>query len=149
MSIVHTSNTLGITTDTKRIASIKARKAAADSIYIVDGCQSLPHKKVDVKDLNCDFFVASAHKMVGPTGVGLLWGKEGLLDAMPPFMGGGEMIDIVTTTGSTFAELPGKFEAGTPMIGQAIGWGGEFRRRRFHLIPPHNSNLSLRSPQPR
>jgi len=123
VSIVHTSNTLGITTDTKRIAEIKAKKAAEDSIYIVDGCQSLPHKKVDVQQLSCDFFVASAHKMVGPTGVGLLWGKESLLNKMPPFMGGGEMIDVVTTSGSTFADLPGKFEAGTPMIGQAIGWG--------------------------
>lgn len=93
------------------------------AVYIMDGCQSLPHKKIDVQALNCDFFVASAHKMCGPTGVGMLYGKEALLNSMPPFLGGGEMIDEVTTEGSTFAALPGKFEAGTPNIAQAIGWG--------------------------
>lgn len=76
ISIVHTSNTLGCTTDTKKIARIKAERAHPDCVYVVDGCQSLPHMPVDVQDMECDFYVASSHKMCGPTGVGLLWGRE-------------------------------------------------------------------------
>lgn len=123
ISIVHTSNTLGCTTDTKMIASIKAEQGHPDCAYIVDGCQSLPHMPVDVQAMGCDFYVASSHKMCGPTGVGLLWGKEELLESLNPFFGGGEMINEVTLDGSTYAALPGKFEAGTPCISQAIGFG--------------------------
>ena len=123
VSIVHTSNALGCTTDAPRISSLKNSLCHPDCIYIADGCQSLPHRPIDVKSMGCDFFVASSHKMCGPTGVGLLYGRESVLESLNPFMGGGEMIDQVTTQGSTWADLPGKFEAGTPCITQAIGFG--------------------------
>eukprot|EP00520_Triparma_pacifica_P012750 CAMPEP_0118640224 /NCGR_PEP_ID=MMETSP0785-20121206/4638_1 /TAXON_ID=91992 /ORGANISM="Bolidomonas pacifica, Strain CCMP 1866" /LENGTH=386 /DNA_ID=CAMNT_0006531595 /DNA_START=209 /DNA_END=1366 /DNA_ORIENTATION=- len=123
VSIVHTSNTLGCTTDTKRIAEIKSKLAHPSCVYIVDGCQSLPHIPIDVQSMKCDFFVASGHKMCGPTGVGMLWGKEEIMEGMEPVLGGGEMIDEVTFEGSTYAALPGRFEAGTPCISQAIGFG--------------------------
>ncbi len=123
VSVVHTSNVLGCTTDTSLISSLVKLRAHPDSIYVVDGCQSLPHGRVDVEALGCDFYVASAHKMCGPTGIGALWGRAELLDSMDPYLGGGEMIDIVTQEGFTVAERPGKFEAGTPKIAEAVGWG--------------------------
>jgi cysteine desulfurase/selenocysteine lyase len=123
VSLAHTSNVLGCTTDSPRVAELVRTQAHPDAIYVLDGCQSLPHGPVDVQKLGCDFFVASAHKMCGPTGVGLLFGKSALLKSMPPFLGGGEMIESVTLAGSTFAEPPGKFEAGTPNIAQAVGFG--------------------------
>ncbi|PQQ13523.1 cysteine desulfurase 1 chloroplastic [Prunus yedoensis var. nudiflora] len=90
---------------------------------LVDACQSVPHMVVDVQNLNADFLVASSHKMCGPTGVGFLYGKSDLLSAMPPFLGGGEMISDVFLDHSTYAEPPSRFEAGTPAIGEAIGLG--------------------------
>ena len=90
---------------------------------LVDGAQAAPHLQVDVQDLDCDFFVFSGHKVLGPTGVGVLYGRESLLEKMPPYQGGGDMIETVTLQRSTWAPLPAKFEAGTPMIAQVIGLG--------------------------
>jgi cysteine desulfurase/selenocysteine lyase len=89
----------------------------------VDACQSLPHQRVNVAELGCDFLVGSSHKLCGPTGMGFLWGREEVLESMPPFLGGGEMIHEVFLDHSTWADLPHKFEAGTPAIGEAIGMG--------------------------
>jgi cysteine desulfurase/selenocysteine lyase len=90
---------------------------------LVDGAQSAPHLGVDVQELDCDFFAFSGHKLYGPTGVGVLYGRESLLDRMPPYQGGGDMIATVTIQRSTWAPLPAKFEAGTPMIAQVMGLG--------------------------
>jgi cysteine desulfurase/selenocysteine lyase len=90
---------------------------------LVDGAQSAPHMPIDVNALGCDFFAFSAHKMLGPTGVGVLWAREGLLESMEPFLGGGEMISLVKPEISTWAEMPHKFEAGTPNIADVIAFG--------------------------
>ena len=96
---------------------------AAGALTLIDGAQSVPHMPVDVQALDVDFYAFSGHKMVGPTGIGILYGKRALLEAMPPWMGGGDMIATVTLEGSTWNELPYKFEAGTPIIAGAIGLG--------------------------
>jgi cysteine desulfurase/selenocysteine lyase len=114
------SNVLGTITPAKEIIRM-AHEAGA--ITLVDGAQSVPHFAVDVQDLDADFLVFSAHKMVGPTGIGALYGKEALLEAMPPFMGGGDMIRKVFLRTFTPNELPHKFEAGTSAIAEAIGFG--------------------------
>jgi cysteine desulfurase/selenocysteine lyase len=100
-------------------------KAAQDvgAITLIDAAQSVPHMPVDVIDLDCDFLAFSAHKMCGPTGIGVLYGKRDLLEEMPPFMGGGDMIRRVRLDGSTWNDVPWKFEAGTPSIAEAIGFG--------------------------
>ncbi|KAJ9699038.1 hypothetical protein PVL29_007890 [Vitis rotundifolia] len=98
---------------------------AVEAKVLVDACKSVPHMAVDVQRLDADFLVASSHKMCGPTGIGFLYGKSDLLFAMPPFLGGGEMISDVFLDHSTFAEPPSRFEAGTPAIGEAIGLGAE------------------------
>ncbi len=117
VSVAHASNTLGTVNDVKAIAQI-AHEAGAK--VMVDGAQSVPHFKVDVQELDCDFLAFSGHKIYGPTGIGVLYGKEALLDAMPPYQAGGEMIDHVTFEKTTYNELPYKFEAGTPdFIGSA------------------------------
>lgn len=90
---------------------------------MIDACQSVPHMPVDVQKYDIDFLAASGHKMCGPTGIGFLWGKEDILNSLPPFQGGGEMIQDVFLTHSTYAPSPGRFEAGTPPIAQAIGFG--------------------------
>ncbi|MDR4168774.1 cysteine desulfurase SufS [Bacillus nitratireducens] len=120
VSIMHVSNVLGTINPVKEIGAIAHENGA---IMIVDGAQSAPHMKVDVQDLNCDFYALSAHKMCGPTGVGVLYGKKELLNNMEPIEFGGEMIDFVDLQESTWKELPWKFEAGTPIIGNAIGLG--------------------------
>lgn len=120
VSIMHVSNVLGTINPVKEIGAIAHDSGA---IMIVDGAQSAPHMKVDVQDLNCDFYALSAHKMCGPTGVGVLYGKKELLNNMEPIEFGGEMIDFVDLQESTWKELPWKFEAGTPIIGNAIGLG--------------------------
>ncbi|PEE40419.1 cysteine desulfurase SufS [Bacillus pseudomycoides] len=120
VSIMYVSNVLGTINPVKEIAEIAHQNGA---IMVVDGAQSTPHMKVDVQDLNCDFYALSAHKMCGPTGVGVLYGKKELLDNMEPIEFGGEMIDFVDLQDSTWKELPWKFEAGTPIIGNAIGLG--------------------------
>jgi cysteine desulfurase/selenocysteine lyase len=120
VSIMHISNVLGTINPIKELAEIAHQHGA---IMVVDGAQSTPHMKVDVQDLNCDFFAFSAHKMCGPTGIGVLYGKKHLLESMEPVEFGGEMIDFVELQDSTWKELPWKFEAGTPIIAGAIGLG--------------------------
>ncbi|MGA0215459.1 MAG: SufS family cysteine desulfurase [Vulcanococcus sp.] len=120
VSLVQVSNTLGCLNP---IAEVAALAHAAGALVLVDACQSLPHLPVNVKELDADFLVGSSHKLCGPTGMGFLWGREALLEAMPPFLGGGEMIQDVYLDHSSWAGLPHKFEAGTPAIGEAIGMG--------------------------
>jgi cysteine desulfurase/selenocysteine lyase len=117
-SFTSMSNVLGTINPVKELVSLAHRHG---SIAIVDGCQSVPHMPTDVQDWDADFLAFSSHKMLGPTGIGMLWGKESLLDAMPPFLGGGNMIADVTLDGFSCAELPAKFEAGTQPIVEAVG----------------------------
>ena len=120
VAITQMSNVLGTINPVKEIAAIAHRFGA---VVLVDGAQSVPHMPVDVQDLDCDFLAFSAHKMLGPTGVGVLYGKREVLNAMDPFLGGGEMIMKVTYETSTYANLPNKFEAGTPNIADVIAFG--------------------------
>jgi len=120
VAITHTSNVLGTVTPAAEIVRL-AHEAGAK--VLLDGSQAAVHNPVDVQALDCDFYIFTGHKLYGPSGVGVLYGKEAVLDAMPPFLGGGEMISSVTIEKSTWAGLPNKFEAGTPMIAQAIGLG--------------------------
>jgi cysteine desulfurase / selenocysteine lyase len=120
VATVHVSNTLGCINPVKAIAAEAHRWGAK---VLVDGCQSAPHMPIDVQDLDCDWFVASGHKLCAPTGIGFLYGKLDILNAMPPFFGGGEMIKDVFLDHSTYAGLPHKLEAGTPAIAEAIGLG--------------------------
>jgi len=120
ISIPHVSNVLGTVFDIPKIAEMAHH---AGAICIVDGCQGAVHMPVDVRKLGCDFYVFSAHKLYGPSGIGVLWGKAELLDKMPPFLGGGDMIDNVETDSSTYASPPHRFEAGTPPIAECIGFG--------------------------
>ena len=118
VAITHQSNVLGSITPLKPITEA-AR--AVGALIVLDACQSVPHFKVDVKELDVDFIMFSGHKMLGPTGVGILWGRESLLNEMSPFLFGGSMIDSVTMTDATWAQLPQKFEAGVPNMAQAVG----------------------------
>ena len=118
VSVTHVSNTLGTINPVKEIIAKAHQKGA---FVIIDGAQAVPHTKVDVQDLDCDFYVFSAHKMLGPTGVGILYGKESLLNDLPPYQGGGDMIKTVTFEKTTYNCLPHKFEAGTPNIAGGIG----------------------------
>ncbi|MBO9130715.1 cysteine desulfurase SufS [Bacillus sp. 165] len=120
VSIMYVSNVLGTINPIKEIAQIAHKNGA---IMVVDGAQSTPHMKVDVQDLDCDFYTLSGHKMCGPTGIGVMYGKKALLENMEPVEFGGEMIDFVDLYDSTWKELPWKFEAGTPIIANAIGLG--------------------------
>jgi cysteine desulfurase / selenocysteine lyase len=120
LSVVHLSNALGSINPVKRLIAAAHQHGVP---VLVDGAQSAPHLGVDVQDLDCDFFAFSGHKLYGPTGVGVLYGKESLLERMPPYQGGGDMIATVTLERSTWAPLPAKFEAGTPMIAEVIGLG--------------------------
>jgi len=120
VGVTHVANALGTINP---VAEIAARAHAAGALVLVDGAQSVPHMPVDVQALDIDFLVFSGHKMLGPMGIGVLWGRREILEAMPPFLGGGDMIREVTTCGSTWADLPAKFEAGTPSVGDAVGLG--------------------------
>ena len=120
LAVSHVSNALGTINPVKDIV---AEAHGRDIPVLVDGAQGVPHMKTDVRDLDCDFYAFSAHKMFGPTGTGVLYGKESLLDAMPPYQGGGDMILEVSFSGTTFNELPYKFEAGTPNISGVVGFG--------------------------
>ena len=120
VAVNHVSNALGTVNP---VADITRRAKAAGARVLIDGAQSVAHWPVDVQALDCDFFTFSGHKLFGPTGIGVLWGRETLLESMPPFLGGGEMIETVSFTGTTFSALPFKFEAGTPNIAGAIGLG--------------------------
>ena len=110
VSVTQVSNVLGVEND---VAEIAARAHAVDAVCVVDGAQSVPHIPVDVAELGCDFLAFSGHKMLAPMGIGVLWGKRALLEAMPPFLTGGEMIDSVSEQGAVWAPIPAKFEAGT------------------------------------
>jgi len=120
ISVPHVSNVLGTIFPIKEISKL-AHDAGA--ICFVDGCQGAIHLPVDVKDINCDFYTFSSHKLYGPSGVGVLWGKSSILNDMPPFIGGGDMIDNVEIESSTYAEPPHRFEAGTPPIAEVIAFG--------------------------
>jgi len=120
LAIVHVSNALGTVNPVADICAMAKRRGVP---VLVDGAQAVPHESVDVRALDCDFYCFSGHKMYGPTGIGVLWGRYGHLQDMRPYQGGGEMIDRVSFEKSTFADAPGKFEAGTPNIAGAIGLG--------------------------
>jgi cysteine desulfurase/selenocysteine lyase len=118
VALAHVSNVLGSVLDAKRAADIAHSVGAK---ILLDGCQAVPRLGVDVAVLDCDFYVFSGHKLYGPTGIGVLWARPELLEAMPPYQGGGSMIDRVTFAKTTYAPPPGRFEAGTPHIVGALG----------------------------
>ncbi|MBI2258034.1 MAG: cysteine desulfurase [Flavobacteriia bacterium] len=141
-AFTHISNTLGTVNPIKELVQ-KAHQFGA--VAVVDGAQSIQHKPIDVQDLNCDFYLFSGHKVYGPTGIGVLYGKEKWLEKMPPYQGGGDMIKKVTFQKTTYNELPFKFEAGTPHIaggiclGKAIEYLSQFN---FHDIEKHETMLT-------
>lgn len=120
VALTHQSNVLGTIVP---LDQVTAKAHSVGALFVLDACQSVPHYKVDVKDLNVDFIAFSGHKMLGPTGVGILWGKKSLLDEMPPFLTGGSMIETVTMESATYLRAPKRFEAGVPNMAQAIGLG--------------------------
>ena len=120
VAVSHISNALGTVNPVRRMIELAQ---AAGAVVLVDGAQAAPHLKVDVRALGCDFYALSSHKLYGPTGVGVLYGRQELLEAMPPYQGGGDMILSVTFEKTTYNELPYKFEAGTPNIAGGIGFG--------------------------
>jgi cysteine desulfurase/selenocysteine lyase len=141
VSVVHVSNSLGTVNPVREIV----REAHARGIpVLVDGAQAAPHGPVDVQALDCDFYAVSGHKMFGPTGIGALFGKRALLDEMPPYQGGGEMIQSVTFAKTTYAPLPMKFEAGTPNIEGAVGLGAAvdyLRQLDWDAVARHEADL--------
>ena len=142
VSLTQTSNVLGTTNPIKRVAELAHKNGA---IMVVDGAQSAPHIPVDVQDLDADFFAMSGHKLCGPMGIGALYGKISLLEAMPPFLRGGEMIEYVTTESATWAEVPHKFEAGTVSAGDAVGFAAAVRYIQsvgFDTIIRHDNALA-------
>ena len=124
VALVHLSNALGTINPVKAVVALAHGRGIP---VLVDGAQAAPHLRVDVQDLDCDFYVFSGHKVFGPTGVGVLYGRETLLEQMPPYQGGGDMIATVSLQRSTYAPLPAKFEAGTPMIAQVAGFGAALK----------------------
>ncbi|MDT8438569.1 MAG: cysteine desulfurase [Wenzhouxiangellaceae bacterium] len=141
IGLVHVSNALGTVNPVEQVCRMARERGI---VTLIDGCQALPHVDVDVHKLGCDFYAFSAHKMYGPTGIGVLYGREALLEAMPPWQGGGEMILRVSFEGTTFNELPHKFEAGTPNIAGAIGMGAAFgflERVGIAAIAAHEQRL--------
>jgi len=144
VSVMHVSNVLGTTNPIKKLAAL-AHKVGA--IMIADGAQSTPHMKVDVQDLGVDFYAFSGHKLCGPMGIGALYGRKELLEEMPPFMTGGEMIEYVTRESATWAELPHKFEAGTVSAGDAVGMAAAIRYIQgvgLDTIEKHDAELACR-----
>jgi len=142
VAVTHMSNVLGTVTPAATIAAM-AHEAGAR--LLLDGSQAVVHRRVDVQALDCDFYVFTGHKLYGPTGIGVLWGRRELLRAMPPFMGGGDMIATVSFERSTWAELPHRFEAGTPPIIEAIGLGAAIdyvERIGFEAIEAHEAALT-------
>ncbi|MFP4335056.1 MAG: aminotransferase class V-fold PLP-dependent enzyme [Wenzhouxiangella sp.] len=124
VGVVHVSNALGTVNPVAEVCALARRHGVP---VLVDGAQATPHEKVDVQALGCDFYCLSAHKMYGPTGIGALWAREALLEDMPPWQGGGEMIRWVSFEGTTYNDIPHRFEAGTPNISGAIGLGAAIR----------------------
>ncbi|MCF2718297.1 cysteine desulfurase [Paenibacillus sp. 203] len=142
VAIAHVSNVLGVVNPIKEIAAIAHRKGA---VIVIDGAQSTPHMKVDVQDIDADFYAFSGHKMCAPTGIGALYGKKALLENMEPIEFGGEMIDDVGLYESTWKELPWKFEGGTPIIAGAVGLGAAIdflESIGLDAIAQHESRLS-------
>ncbi|WP_349263851.1 SufS family cysteine desulfurase [Oligoflexus sp.] len=123
MAFAHISNVLGIEHPVRELIALAKSVGAAT---VIDGAQGIAHLPVNVRELDCDFYAFSGHKVFGPTGIGILYGRKSLLDRMPPYMGGGDMIEKVTVNGSTWNILPSKFEAGTPNIAGAVGLGAAF-----------------------
>jgi cysteine desulfurase/selenocysteine lyase len=119
-SVVHVSNALGTVNPVREIVALAKERGVP---VLLDGAQAIPHGRVNVAELGCDFYAFSGHKFFGPTGIGVLWGRGGLLEAMPPYQGGGDMIKSVRFEGTTWNDLPYKFEAGTPHVAGAIGLG--------------------------
>jgi len=122
VAVVHISNATGVINNVKEINAL-AKSYNAEIKVLIDGSQSVVHKVIHMGDLGCDFFVFTGHKLYGPTGVGVLWGRESLLNTMPPYQGGGDMIDVVTLEKSTYKDAPARFEAGTPAILEVLGLG--------------------------
>ena len=144
VAVAHVSNVLGITNDIEKIAKA-AHKAGA--VVVVDGAQAVPHIKTDVRALDADFYAFSAHKLTGPTGCGVLYGKKSLLENMPPFLRGGEMIEYVTREEATWASLPAKFEAGTVNAGGAVALEAAVNYIEsigFDHITKHDNSLASR-----
>lgn len=123
VSVAHVSNSLGVVNDIKTVFEKARQKGAKDIKTIVDGAQGIPHMKIDVKSLDCDFYCFSAHKIYAPMGIGVLYGRKSVLEQMSPYQGGGEMIKEVTFAKTTFNQLPYKFEAGTPSVADVVGFG--------------------------
>ncbi len=141
VAMVHVSNVIGTIMPVKKVIELAH---AAGAKVLIDGCQAVPHMPVDVRALDADFYVFSGHKIYGPTGIGVLYGKAALLDAMPPWQGGGDMISTVTFEKTTFNELPHKFEAGTPNIAGGIGLGAAIdyvKSIGFEAIAAHEAAL--------
>lgn len=126
------------------VAELAAMAHGVGALFLLDGAQGVPHRRARVRELGCDFLVFSGHKMLGPTGTGVLWGREELLESMDPFLGGGDMIERVTLEGATWADIPRKFEAGTPHIAGVIGLGAAadyLERVGFEAIAEHDARL--------
>ena len=141
LGIVHVSNALGTINP---VAEVCRRAARFGVPVLVDGAQAMPHCRVDVQALGCDFYCLSGHKMYGPTGIGALWAKESTLEDMPPWQGGGEMISRVSFEGSTWNEVPAKFEAGTPNIAGAVGLGAAVKyldKLGMEAVSAHEQSL--------
>jgi cysteine desulfurase/selenocysteine lyase len=141
VGVVHISNSLGTINPVKEIVAIAHDSGVP---VLVDGAQAAPHGPIDVRDIDADFYALSGHKMFGPTGIGVLYGKAALLDSLPPYQGGGEMIRTVTFEKTTYAPLPAKFEAGTPHIAGAIGLGAAvdyIRNLSWEWIQSHEQTL--------
>ncbi len=141
VAISNMSNVLGTVLPVREMTRLAH---AAGALVLIDGAQAVTHGRVDVQDIGCDFYVFSGHKLYGPTGIGVLWGREELLDAMPPYQGGGDMIESVTLEQTSFAPLPAKFEAGTPAIAQAIGLAAAIdyvRSLGLERIAAHEASL--------
>ncbi|MBS1073820.1 cysteine desulfurase [Gluconobacter sp. Dm-73] len=142
VAVTHMSNVLGTITPARKLTEIAHAYGAR---ILLDGSQSVVHRRIDVQDLGADFFTFTGHKLYGPTGIGVLWGKMELLDAMPPFMGGGDMIENVSFERATWAHVPHKFEAGTPAILETIGLGAAVRfveEIGYEAISRHEAELT-------
>jgi cysteine desulfurase/selenocysteine lyase len=141
VAVTHVSNALGTVVPVKDVVRMAHGVGA---VVLLDGCQAAPHIRLDMQDLGADFYVFSGHKLYGPSGIGVLYGREALLDAMPPYQGGGEMINRVTFEKTTYAELPFKFEAGTPHIAGIIALGSAIdyvESIGFEAIAAHEHDL--------
>jgi cysteine desulfurase/selenocysteine lyase len=141
LAITHQSNTLGTINPIKAITAL-ARRAGA--MVLIDGAQAVPHMPVDVQDLGVDFYAFSGHKMCGPTGIGVLWARRSLLESMPPFLGGGDMIKRVKLTDASWNDLPWKFEAGTPSVAEGVGLGAAvdyLRRLGMDAVRAHERTI--------